>query len=275
MTSRLPDTSPDKVTSEILASAGHLRDWDSRKADVALVLGSGLGDFADTMDGVRSTDVRSIPGFPLQSVPGHKGRIHFGQIGKKNVLALQGRIHFYECGDIDRVLHPVRVMAALGIDTVILTNAAGGLNRQFRPGDLMLITDQIDLTLNGLSGPALSDRHHPYYDPGLCDAALIAGQVIGLPLRRGVYAGMLGPSYETASEVEMAFRLGADAVGMSTVKESAEARRLGMSVLGISCITNLGTGIGRERLDHDDVRDVGRRVTSDFSLLLNRVISGL
>jgi purine-nucleoside phosphorylase len=268
-------TSNSESQSSVLASVEHIRAWDPRTPDVALILGSGLGDFAETIESVQSIGFGSIPGFPLQTVSGHKGKVYIGRIHGKTVLALQGRIHFYECGDLDRVLHPIRVLAALGIRRVILTNAAGGLNRQFTPGSLMLITDQIDLTFVGLTGERAESRHTPYYDPSFGEIALDAARNLGLLLNSGVYAGMLGPTYETASEVEMAYRLGADAVGMSTVKESAEATRLGMSVLGISCITNPGTGIGQERLDHDDVREVGRRVTNDFTRLLNNVIAAM
>jgi purine-nucleoside phosphorylase len=268
-------TSNISSQSRVRASAEHIRSWDPRPPDVALILGSGLGDFAETIDSLHTIGFASIPGFPVQSVPGHKGNVHIGRIHGKTVLALQGRIHFYECGDLDQVLHPIRVLAALGVGRVILTNAAGGLNRQFQPGTLMLITDQIDLTFVGATGVPSESRHIPFYDPLFGEMARASARSLGLLLNSGVYAGMLGPTYETASEVEMAHRLGADAVGMSTVKEAAEATKLGMSVLGISCITNQGTGIGLDKLDHDDVREVGRRVTHDFTRLLNSVIAAI
>jgi purine-nucleoside phosphorylase len=261
--------------SSHLDSAQFIHNWDSRIPDLVLVLGSGLGGYAESLKERRTIDVRDIPGFPVQSVAGHKGQIHVGRSNGRTIMVMQGRVHFYECGDVERVLHPVRVFAGIGISTIILTNAAGGLNRSFSPGDLMLIEDQIDLTFTPLRGSPGNERHLPMYDPDMSATALRVSTGAGLPLRKGVYAGMLGPSYETAAEVEMAFRLGADAIGMSTVKESAEAKRRGMRVLGISCITNLGTGIGQSKLHHDEVREVGLRANDAFSSLVDRIVAAL
>jgi purine-nucleoside phosphorylase len=243
--------------------------------DIALVLGSGLGDFAESLPHRLIFPSGGIPSYPRSTVAGHKGQIVFANIAGRNLIAFQGRIHLYECNDLSMVLFPIIVAAELGAGTLIVTNAAGGINRQFSPGDLMLITDQIDLTFQSPGIPGDLTGKRDLFDPSLAEHASRLAAVRGLPLRRGVYAAVKGPSYETAAEVEMIHRLGGDAVGMSTVKEVALAAVLGMKVLGISCITNKATGIGRSKLDHGEVTDVANRVKMDFSVLLTDCISNM
>jgi purine-nucleoside phosphorylase len=243
--------------------------------DVALVLGSGLGDYADGLPGRTSLPTADIPHYPVSTVEGHRGALVFAELGGRRLLAFQGRIHLYECNDLTMVLYPIFVAAGLGVKALVVTNAAGGINRQFTPGDLMLITDQIDLMFERLPAGTPSARRTGLYDDVLTGRAEDLARKRGIPVRRGVYAGVKGPSYETTAEVEMIHRLGGDAVGMSTVKEVLCASELGMTVLGISCITNKATGIGSARLDHAEVRDVAGRVRRNFALLLTDIIQAL
>jgi purine-nucleoside phosphorylase len=212
-------------------------------------------------------------------VEGHKGFLVFAAPeNSATVLSFQGRIHFYECNDLDAVLFPIRVAKELGVETLIVTNAAGGVNSDFLPGDLMMISDQINLTMESISGHGASvrnDRAAVGYDAGLISFAGNIAATLGIPLRTGVYAGVKGPSYETAAEVQMVKRLGGDAVGMSTVLEVELASSLGLRVLGISCITNKATGIGSEPLSHEEVTIVAARVRERFALLLSSLLSSL
>jgi purine-nucleoside phosphorylase len=250
-----------------------LRSKISAAPDIALVLGSGLGDYAESLPHRLIFPSGAIPSYPRSTVSGHKGQIVCAEFAGRKLIAFQGRIHLYECNDISMVLFPVAVAAELGAETLIVTNAAGGINRQFAPGDLMLITDQIDLTFHapGISGER--GRIRDMYDAALTEHASRLAAVRGLPVRRGVYAAVKGPSYETAAEVEMIHRLGGDAVGMSTVKEVALASALGMKVLGISCITNRATGIGGAKLNHEEVTEVAQKVSMNFTNLLTDCIS--
>jgi purine-nucleoside phosphorylase len=259
----------------IRASVAWIRERMPGTPDVALVLGSGLGDYADGLPGRTSLPTADIPHYPVSTVEGHRGALVFAELGGKKLLAFQGRIHLYECNDLTMVLYPILVAAGLGVRALVVTNAAGGINRQFAPGDLMLITDQIDLMFERLPAGVPSARHTRLYDETLTGRAEELARKRGIPVRRGVYAGVKGPSYETAAEVEMIHRLGGDAVGMSTVKEVLCASELGMTVLGISCITNKATGIGSAPLDHAEVRDVAGRVRRDFALLLTDIIQAL
>lgn len=243
---------------------------------IGLILGSGLGDFADTMPGAVSVPVADIPHYPLPTVEGHKGRLVFGKRSRGDyVLAFQGRTHFYETGSADFVLYPIRIAGGLGISTLIVTNAAGGINRQFSPGDLMVIVDQINLTFEPVTEGSRAPFHHETFDGALITLAQMKASSVGIHLKKGVYTGVKGPSYETAAEIEMISRLGGDAVGMSTVLETSLASALGMRVLGISCITNKATGIGQSRLSHSEVTEVANRVKKDFSTLLSAIIESI
>jgi purine-nucleoside phosphorylase len=256
-------------------SVRYIREKVSGKPDIAVVLGSGLGTFAEGLPDGRQLSTSEIPHYPVSSVEGHKGRLIFAELDGRRVLVFQGRIHLYESNDLAKVLHPVAVAGRLGVRTLIVTNAAGGINREFSPGDLMLISDQIDLTGEFLPGKRPGIRNVPLYDPELLIHASDLAASHGIQLKRGVYAAVMGPSYETAAEVEMIYRLGGDAVGMSTVKEVLFASQLGMRILGISCITNKGTGIGTNRLNHAEVTEVANRVTRDFTTLLRNLLATL
>jgi purine-nucleoside phosphorylase len=246
---------------------------------VGVVLGSGLGEFADSVVEQTAIGYADIPHFKSVSVAGHAGRLVMGRIGPASVAVLQGRIHYYEGHPIDDVVFPVRVLAALGIRNLLLTNAAGGINPEWRPGDLMVIRDHINLMgINPLRG-ANDERLGPrfpdmsaVYDPSFQDIIAAALGEIGRPAHRGVYLALSGPSYETPAEIRMLAALGADAVGMSTVPEAISARHMGLRVAGISCITNLAAGISAQPLSHQKVTETAERVKNDFIRLLNRVI---
>lgn len=242
--------------------------------EVAIILGSGLGEFAGRLQNPVTVPSTEIPYYPHSTVEGHKGELVFGDLGGRRVLAVRGRVHFYETGDLNSILFPVRVLAALGVPRLLITNAAGGINRTFVPGDLMVISDQINMT--GMAMPPdvlLKTRRSAYYDPELSALIISTATVLGFRLVSGVYAGVKGPSYETAGEVEMLHRLGGDAVGMSTVMETALAHALGLKVAGISCITNRATGTSPARLDHAEVNAVANRVKEHFSMLLTGLIA--
>src|SRR5947209_10889452 len=235
------------------------------ESPVALVLGSGLGAFADGLSDSRALPFAELPGFPRATVLGHKGRLVYGRLGTTPILALQGRLHGYEGHDAATVAFPARVFGVLGARALTVTNAAGGTNPSFAAGDLMRITDHINLTgknpLTGHNedelGPRFPDMSHAY-DPRLAEALEEAARVTQQKLRAGVYLQMNGPSYETPAEVRMARAMGADAVGMSTVPEVIVAAHMGMPVCGISCITNLAAGISQHPLTHQEVMEVAK-----------------
>lgn len=253
-------------------SAEFVREHLTSAPAMGLVLGSGLGEFADSLPHRTVIQTSDIPHYPASTVEGHKGRIVAAQLDTKSIIAFQGRIHFYESGSLNTVLYPIRVAHELGIRTLLMTNAAGGMNRSFKAGDLMIITDHINFTLTRpVSFPAWAARQ-PVYSAELIEKAERAAASGGIPVKKGVYVGLKGPTYETASEVEMLYRLGGDAVGMSTVFEASLASALGMEVLGISCITNLATGISPAKLDHAEVTEVGNRVKGTFAKLVTSII---
>ena len=247
----------------------------SGDSPVAIVLGSGLGAFADALEGARGLPFSELPGFPRATVQGHKGRLVFGMLSGAPVLALQGRLHGYEGHDAATVAFPARVLAVLGARALVVTNAAGGTNPSFAPGELMRITDHINLTgRNPLIGPN-EDQLGPRfpdlsqaYDARLAEALEEAARASNQKLRAGVYLQMNGPSYETPAEIRMARAMGADAVGMSTVPEVIVAAHMGMPVCGISCITNLAAGISQHPLTHQEVMEVAKAVEGKFLDLL-------
>jgi purine-nucleoside phosphorylase len=249
------------------------------KPDVAVVLGSGLGDFAARLDGALITPYAEIPNWPSTAVIGHAAKLVVGSLGARKVAALSGRAHFYEGHDLRTVTFATRVLGRLGVKTLILTNAAGGINVAFGPGTLMLIDDHINLLgSNPLIGPN-DDRlglRFPdmteVYSKRLRGIAAEAARAKGVAVAHGVYVAVHGPSYETPAEIRYLRTIGADAVGMSTVPEALVARQMGMEVLGISCITNPAAGVLPEPLHHDEVMAVARRVTGEFSSLLEGVI---
>lgn len=246
---------------------------------LAVVLGSGLGAFADQLAGARALRFSELPGFPPPTVQGHRGRLVHGSLGGVPVLALQGRLHPYEGHTAAAVAFPVRVLGALGARALLVTNAAGGINASFAPGDLMRITDHLNLSgQNPLAGPnedALGPRFPDLsqaYDLRLARALEEAAQEAGQRLRAGVYLQMSGPSYETPAEIRMARTLGADAVGMSTVPEVVAAVHMGLPACGVSCITNHAAGISRHPLSHQEVVEVARAVEGRFLDLLRAFV---
>jgi purine-nucleoside phosphorylase len=247
--------------------------------EIAIVLGSGLGRLASRLEDARALPYAEIPGFPGTTVVGHEGRLVAGTLGGTPVLVQSGRFHLYEGHSADTVALPVRVMATLGVQTLILTNAAGGIRRTFSRGALMMIADHVNLTFrNPLIGPLLPgeerfpDMSEPY-DAGLRAVAREVARRHGIALEEGVYLQLLGPSYETPAEVRMVERLGADAVGMSTAVEVIAARAQGVRCLAFSTITNPAAGVTGERLSHAEVMEVGARVSGDLERLVEGVVT--
>jgi purine-nucleoside phosphorylase len=263
-------------------AAGVLRRMIPADRPVAgLVLGSGLGALAHQIRDAVSVPFAQIPGFPAATVEGHAGNLIAGQLAGRPVIALSGRYHLYEGHDARLVAYPIRVLHALGVHTLVLSNASGGLNPAFTAGELMLIRDHINLTFrNPLIGPVqpgdlrFPDMSEPY-DEGLASHARHVAADLHLALREGVYVGLLGPVYETPAEVRMLQRLGADAVGMSTVTEVIVARALGMRVLGVSCVTNLAGALSPGPITHDDVLKTTTQAAEKFQALIRGVIGRL
>ena len=252
------------------------------RAEIGLILGSGLSESMGALPNVQSISYRDIPDFPIPTVPGHHGEWICGDLSGKRVFVMRGRFHYYEGYSPEDITLPVRVMRRLGVKTLIVTNAAGGVNLGFSPGDLMLITDTINFSgVNPLIGANLDGFGERFpdmtreFDPELIEIAKKAAAERGLTLREGVYMWFSGPSFETPAEIRMARILGADAVGMSTVPEVIVARHCGMRVLGISCVTNMAAGVDDAPLDHVDVLAVGERVRAGFYGLIEAVVSGV
>ncbi len=266
-------------------SAAAIRARDPRVPSVALVLGSGLGAFADTLAEATTIPFAEVPNLANVTVPGHAGKLVIGRVAggpSPVVAALAGRIHLYEGHSPDDVVFNVRALLTLGVKTVIVTNAAGGISPTLRPGDLTLITDHLNFTgRSALIGPnddSLGARFPDMtdaYDPALRKLAHAAAESVGQTLREGVYAGLLGPSYETPAEIRMLRALGADLVGMSTVVEVVAARHMGAKVLGMSCVTNLAAGVSPHALSHAEVEDTARAARSRFIALLEAILRGL
>lgn len=247
--------------------------------DVALVLGSGLGNYAEEMDVVGVVPYTEIEGFPISTVAGHQGRFVFGYVEGVKVVAMQGRVHYYEGYSMQDVVLPVRLMGMLGAKKLILTNAAGGINQEWKPGDLMMITDHITTAVpNPLIGPNLERLGARFpdmtevYSKRLREKITQAADSQNIALRQGVYVQLTGPSYETPSEICMCRSWGADAVGMSTACEAMAARHMGMEVCGISCITNMAAGVGEKKLDHQEVQETADRVAKKFKSLVTETI---
>lgn len=261
----------DEAAAKVLAVCG--------KADIGVILGSGLGDYAEALEDAVKLPYSEIPGFPRSTVAGHAGMWCCGTLYGKRVVMMQGRFHYYEGYGMKDVTLPVRVMQKIGVKTLIVTNAAGGVNLGYHPGDLMVIGDIFSMTAqNPLIGPNL-DAFGPRFPDMSCafDKELRAlahecANEQGFALREGVYAQMTGPTYETPAEIRMLRTLGADAVGMSTVPEVIVARHGGMRVLGISCITNMAAGILDQPLNHAEVTETANRVKGQFRNLLDRII---
>jgi purine-nucleoside phosphorylase len=267
---------------EVQAAAAAVSKRIGAPPDVAIVLGSGLGDFAAALREPLTIPYTEIPHWPASAVVGHAGTLVAGWLGGKRVAALSGRAHYYEGHDMRRVTFAVRAIAALGVRTLILTNAAGGINLAFEPGTLMVMDDHINLMgTNPLVGPN-DERFGPrfpdmseVYARRLRDVADAVAREQGSPLVHGVYAALHGPSYETPAEIRYLRAIGADAVGMSTAPEAIVARHMGMEVLGISCITNMAAGVLPQPLVHDEVMETARRVRTRFARLLEGIVERL
>ncbi|HEU4833093.1 MAG TPA: purine-nucleoside phosphorylase [Pyrinomonadaceae bacterium] len=259
-----------------------IRSRISVEPRIALVLGSGLGSFADDFEESVGIPYEEIPGFVRSTAQGHAGRLVIGKIDSVPVLAMQGRVHYYEGYSLEEVTFPIRTFGLLGVKTVVLTNAAGGINVQLTQGALMVISDHLNLMgVNPLRG-ANDERFGPrfpdmsaVYSPQLQEIVVDEAKAIEVEVRRGIYGALSGPSYETPSEIHLLRNLGADAVGMSTVPEAIVARHMGLEVLGISCITNMAAGISDEPINHEEVMATGDRVRETFAELLRRVISAI
>ncbi len=264
------------------ATTAWIRERTRGTPDVAIVLGSGLGDFTAALKQSTTFDYADIPNWPASKVVGHAGKLVIGTLAGKRVAALSGRVHFYEGHDLRTVTFATRVIATLGVRTLILTNAAGGINLHFTPGTLMVMDDHINLIgSNPLIG-ANDDRFGPrfpdmseVYAKRLRQVADESAKALRVALAHGIYAALHGPSYETPAEIRYLRTIGADAVGMSTVPEAIVARHMNVEVLGISCITNMAAGVLPQPLVHDEVMEVARRVRATFASLLEGIIERL
>ena len=257
---------------KIKESIDFIRGMTDVKPGVGIILGSGLGPLADGIEGVRIL-YKDIPYFPVSKVPGHKGNLVIGELEGKKVVAMQGRSHFYEGHSLEEITYPVRVMKELGAEILMVTNAGGGINKDFKPGDLMAITDHINfMGANPLRGKTEFIDMTFAYNEELVEIATKIASEQGIEMKEGVYIAVSGPSYETPSEIKAFEKLGADAVGMSTVPEVIVAKSLGMRVLGISCITNMAAGILKKPLSHKEVIETTNKVEEKFKKLVREII---
>ena len=269
-------------TAKILSAADYIKKQTDLRPDIGLVLGSGLGDYADTLEEAVRIPYADIPNFPVPTVPGHSGAMVFGKKCGQTVVVLQGRIHYYEGLPQKEITLPIRVLAALGVKTVVLTNACGGVNLSFQPGDLMLISDHINFSgsnpLIGANldafGPRFPDMSD-LYTASIRAAIKEKASAADIKLQEGVYAMYSGPNYETPAEIRMFRTMGADTVGMSTVPEALVAGHCGMQVVGISCITNMAAGILPVKLSHAEVMETADLVHDKFQKLLDILLTTL
>ena len=268
-----------ELQQQIRSAAEYILSRVACRPTVGMVLGSGLGDFADTLEDAVRIPYSEIPNFPVPTAPGHVGALVFGKKMGREVVVLQGRIHFYEGLPQQVITLPTRVLAAIGVKTLVLTNAAGGVNLDYGPGTLMLISDHINFSgANPLIGPNLDEFGPRFPDVSDLYTARLRRRVKeaaakeGIEVGEGVYMMFSGPNYETPAEVRMAKTVGADAVGMSTVPEALVAAHCGMEVLGISCITNIAAGLSDQKLDHSEVLQIADRVHGTFHRLLEIIL---
>ena len=271
----------NEVYEKLLKCYACFEDKIDFKPQAALILGSGLGDYADTNMKVEAVlDYHDIEGFPVSTVPGHKGRFVFGYVGDVPVVCMQGRVHYYEGYSMEEVVLPVRLMKKIGIEILFLTNASGGINPEFAAGDFMMIRDQIasfvPSPLRGANvdelGVRFPDMSH-VYDKDLQQIIRETAKENGIYLQEGIYTQLTGPSFESPAEIRMLRTLGCDAVGMSTVVEAIAANHMGMRICGISCITNLAAGMTSQHLNHQEVQQTADRVAEQFQELLTAIIT--
>jgi purine-nucleoside phosphorylase len=271
-----------KGKEQIQEAAAYIAKVANVKPQIGLILGSGLGVLADLIENPTIIDYKDIPHFPVSTVEGHAGELVLGKVKGKNVVMMKGRFHLYEGYGNETVTFPIRVLKQLGVETLIVTNAAGGINTSFEPGDLMVITDHLNLTgsnpLVGPNDPEFGDRFPDMstaYTRELRQLARKVAEEQQFVIREGVYAGLIGPTYETPAEIRMLRTLGADVVGMSTVSEVIVARHAGLQVLGFSCVSNMAAGILDQPLSHAEVMETTERVKAKFLNLVLGVIEAL
>ena len=271
-----------EIYKKLMTCLESVRAKTDFKPQVALILGSGLGDYADEIQIEKIIDYTEIEGFPTSTVAGHKGRFVFGYVKEVPVVIMQGRVHYYEGYPMSDVVLPTRLMGMLGAKKLILTNAAGGINFKYQLGDFMLITDHITTGIpSPLIGKNLDELGVRFpdmsqvYSLRLCDIIRKEAQNLGIGLQEGVYVQRTGPAYETPAEIRMCRTWGGDAVGMSTACEAMAARHMGMEVCGISCITNLAAGMSKAQLDHKEVQETADRVAGQFKQLITAIVSSI
>ncbi|MDP4181733.1 MAG: purine-nucleoside phosphorylase [Bacillota bacterium] len=267
------------ILSKINETCAFIKSRITEKPQIGIILGSGLGPLVERIEKKIEIDYRDIPNFPVTTVEGHAGKLVSGSLGGKQVVAMKGRFHYYEGYDVSQVVFPVRVLKQAGIDNIIVTNAAGGINSSFKAGDLMAITDHIGLfapsALRGANvkefGARFPDMSNAYDKESIKLIEKVGAQ-LGVQIKRGVYAFAQGPMYETPAEIRTLKIMGADAVGMSTVPEVITAVHSGMRVLGISCITNMAAGILNQELNHEEVMKTAKDVESKFVSVVEKVV---
>jgi purine-nucleoside phosphorylase len=274
-------TGAPSLLAQLAEAAAFVRQRSPLSPAIGLVLGSGLGAFARSLTDAVAIPYGEIPHFAPSTAVGHRGELVLGKAEGVPVAVMAGRVHLYEGYPVSQVVFPVRMLARLGVRTLLLTNAAGSVNLNYKPGELVILSDHINLTgVNPLTGPNLDELGPRFpdmtdaYDPALREIAEKACWKAGVTARKGVYLGLAGPSYETPAEIRMARTLGADVVGMSTVLEVIAARHLGLRCLGISCVTNMGAGVLKQKIDHREVLEVGERVKQGLLEVLGRIIVG-
>lgn len=272
----------NEVYNKLLKCYGYFKEKTSFKPEIALVLGSGLGGYADSMEIVSELAYSDIPGFPSATVKGHQGKYIFGYAGGVPVVCMKGRVHYYEGYNISDVVLPVRLMKLMGAKVLFLTNASGGINKDFNAGDFMLIKDHIaNFVPSPLIGKNIDELGVRFPDMGniynkeLQEAIKQTAMLLGIPLKEGVYIQLTGPNYETPAEVRMCRTLGADAVGMSTACEAVAANHMGMMICGISCISNMACGITEKPLTHKEVQETADRVAPLFKKLVTECIKNI
>lgn len=264
---------------KLMTCLNSMKEKIDLKPEVALVLGSGLGTYADEIKIIETVEYTDIEGFPVSTVKGHKGRFVFGYVEKTPVVIMQGRVHYYEGYPMADVVLPIRLMGMLGAKKILLTNAAGGCNPDFKPGDFMMITDHITTGIpSPLIGPNIEELGTRFpdmsevYSKRLQDVIENCAKECEIQMRKGVYVQFTGPNYETPAEVRLAQIWGGDAVGMSTACEAMAARHMGMEVCGISCITNMAAGISKKELNHKEVQETADRVGKSFKNLVTKIV---
>lgn len=267
---------------KLMTCLSSVKEKISFQPEIALILGSGLGDYADEIQIKETIEYTEIEGFPVSTVKGHKGRFVFGYVSKTPVVIMQGRVHYYEGYKMPDVVLPTRLMGLLGARKILLTNAAGGANPSYKPGDFMMITDHITTGIpSPLTGPNIDELGTRFpdmsevYSKRLQDITRKCAKDCNIDIKEGVYVQFTGPNYETPAEVRLAQKWGGDAVGMSTACEAMAARHMGLEVCGISCITNMAAGISKVQLDHKEVQETADRVAKSFKELVTKIITNM